>query len=146
MRWIIGIHLLTVGAMLGVQAPMQAQAADPDLPVSMERIRAALKEPAPRLRMPGPSGDRPLFHVEVQERMPVLQPVEESPFDPTYGLPSVGELLMNGVEKIRSSVVEHKRSRAQRRARKEVEDGLAEFCATHGCSTPTTTPPRSGGA
>ena len=70
-------------------------------------------------------------------RLSVLQPVDETPFDPTFGLPSVGELLMDGVEKIRSAVVDYKRRRAERRARKEVDDALAAFCAVHECSLPT---------
>jgi hypothetical protein len=43
---------------------------------------------------------------------------------------------MMGVGKIVSSVVNYKHSRSERRARKEVEDALAAFCATHDCTTP----------
>lgn len=78
------------------------------------------------------------FHVEVRERLPVVQPVAENLFDPTFGLPSIGELMMDGIEKFRSAVVNYKRGRAERRARKEVEDALAAFCATRGCPTSTT--------
>ncbi len=138
MRWIIGVPLLIVGAILVLQTPIQAQTDDAHLPVSMERIRAALKEQPPLLRVPAPSGDMPTFYVEVRERLPVLQPVDENPFDPTFGLPSVGELMMGGIEKIRSAVVNYQRGRAERRARKEVEDALAAFCATRGCPTSTT--------
>ena len=140
MRWIIGVPLLIVGAILVLQTPIQAQTADAHLPVSMERIRAALKEQPPLLRVPAPS-EMPTFYVEVRERLPVLQPVDENPFDPTFGLPSVGELMMGGIEKIRSAVVNYQRGRAERRARKEVEDALAAFCATRGCPTSTTTFP-----
>jgi hypothetical protein len=56
---------------------------------------------------------------------------EKKPIDPTYGLPTIDELFMDGVQKIRSA----KRGRAERRARKEVEDALAAFCATNVCST-----------
>jgi hypothetical protein len=62
----------------------------------------------------------PTFQVEVLAILPLLQPVEEIPFDPTFGLPSVGELLMGGIGKIRSAVVNYKRGRAEHRARKEV--------------------------
>jgi hypothetical protein len=137
MRWIIGVPLLIVGAILVLQTPIQAQTDDAHLPVSMERIRGALKEPPP-LRVRASSGDMPTFYVEVRERLPVLQPVDEKPFDPTFGLPSVGELMMGGIEKIRSAVVNYQRGRAERRARKEVEDALAAFCATRGCPTSTT--------
>lgn len=138
MRWIAGVPLLFVGAILVLQTPLQGQTDDAHLPVSMERIRAALKEQPPLLQVPAPSGDMPTFHVEVRERLPVLQPVDENPFDPTFGLPSVGELMVDGIEKIRSAAANYKRGRAGRRARKEVEDALAAFCATRGCPTSTT--------
>ena len=138
MRRITGVLLLIAGASLVLQTPIQAQTDAAHLPESIERIRAALKEPPPLLRVPAPSGDMPTFYVEVRERLPFLQPVDENPFDPTFGLPSAGELMMGGIEKIRSAVVNSKRGRAERRARKEVEDALAAFCATRGCPTSTT--------
>ena len=70
-----------------------------------------------------------MFHVEVRERPFLLEPLEEKPFDPTYGLPSLGELVMGGIGKIRSAV----HGRAERRARKEVDDALASFCAVNDC-------------
>jgi hypothetical protein len=124
------------GTVLALQSPTQAQAADSQLPVSMERIRAGLNRPPPVLQVPPPSGDMPTFRIEVRERLFVLQPIDEEPFDPTFGLPSVGELLMNGIEHIRSAAVNHKRRRAERRARKEVDGALAAFCAVRECSTP----------
>jgi hypothetical protein len=104
----------SLGTILALQSPIQAQAADSQLPVSMERIRAALRQPPPILHVPAPSGDRPTFHVEVRQRLFGLQPIDEKPFDPTFGLPSVGELLMNGIENIRSAAVDYKRRRAER--------------------------------
>ena len=126
----------SLGTILALQSPVQAQAADSQLPVSMERIRAGLKQPPPLLQLPAPSGDVPTFRIEVRERALVLQPVDEKPFDPTFGLPSAGELLMNGIESIRSAAVHYKRHRAERRARKEVDAALAAFCAGRECSTP----------
>jgi hypothetical protein len=137
MRWISGVPLLIVGAILVLHTPIQAQTDVAPLPVSMERIRAGLKEPPPLLRMPALSGEIPTFRVEVLGGLPLLQPVDEIPFDPTFGLPSVGELLMGGIGKIRTAVVNYKRGRAEQRARKEVEDALAAFCATRGCPTST---------
>ena len=123
---------------LALQSPIQAQAADAELPVSMERIRAGLKRPPPLLQVPAPSGDVPTFRIEVRARPFVLQPPDVEPFDPTFGLPSVGELLMTGIEHIRSAAVDYKRRRAERRARKEVDGALAAFCAVRECSTPDT--------
>jgi hypothetical protein len=117
--------------------PIQAQAADSQLPVSMERIRAGLNQPPSLLQVP-PSGDTPTFRIEVRERPFVLQAIDEKPFDPTFGLPSVGELLMSGIESIRSAAVDYKRRRAERRARTEVDGALAAFCAVRECSKPST--------
>jgi hypothetical protein len=126
----------SLGTILALQSPVQAQAADPQSPVSIERIRAGLKQPPPLLQLPAPSGNIPTFGIEIRERLFVLQASDEKTFDPTFGLPSAGELLMNGIERIRSAAVGYKRRRAQRRARKEVDDALSAFCAVRECSTP----------
>ena len=130
------VPLSIVGVMLVLQSPIQAQTDGSDLSVSVERIRAALKRPPPVLQIPPQSGDTPTFRIEVQGRFSVLEPIDDKPFDLTYGLPSVGELLMGGVQKIGSAVVNYKRRRAERRARKEVDDALAAFCAVPECPTP----------
>jgi hypothetical protein len=135
MRWTIVLSSI-VGAILVLQSPVQAQTADSQLPVSIERIRAALQQPPSPLQMPAPSGDAATFHIEVQERAFVFRPDDEKPFDPTFGLPSVGELLMDGIQKIGSSAVAYKRGRAERRARKAVDDDLAAFCAARACPAP----------
>ena len=75
------------------------------------------------------------FRTEVRQPLWVLRPTEEEPFDPTLGLPSIGELLMGGLAKIHSAAVAYKRSRAERRARREVDDALSAFCAVHECPT-----------
>ena len=123
---------------LALQFPVHAQAADSQLPVSMERIRAGLQQPPSLLQAPQPSGDRPTFRLEVLAPPFVLRPVDNKPFDPTFGLPSVGELLMDGIEGIRSSAIHYKRRHAERRARREVDGALAAFCAVRACSTPDT--------
>jgi hypothetical protein len=130
------VPILIVGAILVLQSPIQAQTDKSDLPVSIERIRAALKQQPPLLRLPAESGDIPTFRVEVRAPISVLQPIDDKPFDPTFGLPSVGELLSRGVEKVGSAAIGYKRHRAERRARKEVEDALAAFCAVHECPMP----------
>jgi hypothetical protein len=125
----------TIATILAFASPIHAQDADSQAPVSIERIRAALvRQPTPILQVPAPSGDRPTFHVEVQEQLFVVVPIREEPLDLTYGLPSAGELLWMGIEKIRSTVVAYNRRRAEQRARKEVDEALAAFCAVHECS------------
>jgi hypothetical protein len=136
----MGLSLLSAGAILVLQAPIDAQTEDLRLPSSLERIRAGLSvQPSqlPLLPVPAPLGDLPLFRAEVTQR--VLQPpAVDPPFDPTYGLPSAGELLMNGIGSIKSAVVSYRRGRAERQARKEVEDALAAFCTVHECPTAAT--------
>ena len=136
MRWIVGVPLLVLGELLALPTPIQAQAGDVRLPVSLERIRAALKEQPSLLRVATPSSDDvPTFQVEIRQQLSIQPPVDEEPFDLTWGLPSLGQLAGMGIGKIYSAVVSYKHSRAERRARKEVEDALAAFCATHACTT-----------
>ena len=129
---------LSVGAILVLQPPVQAQTADPPLPVSLDRIRAGLKMPPPLLGVPAPSDDAATFRVEVRKLVLDLPPLDEQPFDLTYGLPSAGELLMRGIGKIHSSIVNYKRGRAERLARKEVEEALAAFFAYNSVPRSTT--------
>src|SRR4051812_1406674 len=77
MRCITGAPLSIVGALVVLQMPMYAQTDGAQLPVSIERIRAGLKEPPPLLRIPASSGDMPTFGVEVRERLLVLPPVDD---------------------------------------------------------------------
>ena len=137
MRPIPGATIL-IGAILVLHTPVQAQTADAPLPVSLERIRAALKTPPPLLHAPAPSDDTATFRVEVRKLVLDLPPLDEQPLDLTYGLPSAGELLMRGIGKIQSSIVNYRRGRAERRARKEVEDALAAFFAYNSVPRSTT--------
>ena len=127
-------------AVLAAPAPVRAQAETSPLPVSLERIRKALNEPPPRLPPPPPSSEMPTFRVEVNQGFPVMPAPVEEPFDPTWGLPSAGQLMMGGIQKVGSAVASYKRGRAKRRARKEVDDALAAFCAAHECPPPQPTP------
>jgi hypothetical protein len=137
MRWTVAA-LSIAGAILVLPSPVQAQTDNSGSPVSIERIRAALKGQPSLLQISEPPGDTPTFHVEVRGPIAVLQPIDEKPFDPTFGLPSLGELLMDGVEKIGSAVIDYKRHRAESRARKEVDDALEAFCAVQKCPRPDT--------
>jgi hypothetical protein len=132
-RWMIVVPLWIVGAIVALQSPVRAQTDESPVPASLERIRAALEKPPPRLRLPAPSSEVPTFRVEISQRLSLVQPLDEEPFDPTWGLPSAGELLMGGIDKIRSAAVNYKRRRNERRARREVQEALAAFCAVHEC-------------
>ena len=135
MRWPAVSLCGITAAVLAVPAPVRAQADVSRLPVSLERIRKALNEPPPRLQVPPPSSEMPTFRVEVNQGFPAVQPLIDEPLDPTWGVPSAGELMMGGIQKLGSAVGSYKRGRAKRRARKEVEDALAAFCAEHDCQT-----------
>jgi hypothetical protein len=127
------VPMAIAAALLAVPAPIQAQTGDSRLPVSLDRIRAALNRPPPQLRVPAWSSAAPTFRTEVHQDYFDPRPSEpEPPLDPTLGLPSLGELVLGGVGKLRSAA----RGRAKRRAKQEVADSLAAFCAVHDCPAP----------
>jgi hypothetical protein len=84
----------------------------------MERIRAGLAQPPSLLQVPPPSSDSPTFRLEIQAQPFTMQPIE---------------LVMDGIEHIRSAAVDYKHRRADRRAAKEVDGALATFCAVREC-------------
>jgi len=129
------VPMCIAGALALLPARIGAQGGDAQLPVSLARIRALLAVPPPVLQPPASPDVVPTFRVEVSQPFSVSRSIDEEPFDPTWGLPSAGELLMGGIEKLRSAVVDSKRGRARRRARKEVEDALEAFCAVHECAS-----------
>ena len=108
------------------------------LPVSLARIRAALvrTQESPSLAL-DTSAENPTFRIEIRERKPLqwnVTTVDDEPFDMTWGLPSAGQLMMAGIGKLQDAVVRYRRTRAERRARREVEDALAAFCAVRDCT------------
>jgi len=131
LRWTLAVPAWIVCALL-LAAPLQAQALDPP-PASLKRIRAALDRPPPRLRVAVPAADAPTFRVEVRVPFSATRSVDDEPLDPTWGLPSAGELIAGGIGKIGSAVSGYKRHRAERRARKEVQDALTAFCTVNAC-------------
>ena len=134
-RFAAVVWLAALGAVVARHSPAQAQTADTSSAVSLERIRAGLQRPASRVQWQTPAETTPTFRLEVRQPLFVVPPlVEEKPFDPTFGLPSLGELFMGGIEKIHSTAVQYKRGRAERHARKKVDDDLAAFCAASKCT------------
>src|SRR4051812_12978590 len=71
--------------------------------LSWGRVGAAWAQPPPRRVVPAPSLDVPTFRVEVTTQ-DLWNPasLDEPAFDPTWGLPSAGDLLMGGISKIGS--------------------------------------------
>jgi hypothetical protein len=147
LRWMLVLSAWTVSTLLVRPAPLSAQALDPS-PAALKRMRAALARPPSRLQVGVPPIEAPTFRVEVAVPFSAARPIEDEPFDPTWGLPSAGELIAGGIGKIGSAVRGYRRHRAERRARQEVEDAMAEYCAVNACPPPATparassTPPR----
>ena len=128
--------------LVALQSPLQAQSVEAESAVSLERIRTGLQRPASHVQWQAPPESTPTFRIEVRQPLFVVPPLaEEKPFDPTFGLPSVGELFMAGIEKARSSIVQAKRGHAERRARKKVDGELTAFCAANDCPAPSVGPP-----
>jgi hypothetical protein len=122
----IGTALLLLPALAAAQVPEPS-------PATLKRMRAALERPASRLRPDVPAAEAPTFHVDVTMPFSATRSIEEPPFDPTWGLPSAGDLIAGGLGKIGSAVKGYKRHRSERRARKEVQDAMAAYCAVHTC-------------
>ena len=131
-----------LGGLFVLPAASQAQAAGSSLPVSLARIRAGLEAPPPRLQPPPTTAPAAVatFRVEVSQPFSMTPLVEEGPGDPTMGIPSAAELLMGGIGKIHSAVAGYKRGRAKKKARKEVQDAMTEFCAVNACPAPSPHP------
>ena len=129
-------------------AAAQAPAAEPtrsELPVSLSRIREALKKPdGPRF---GPPLARPDFKVEVYEAQRFRDLVDLLDFSASPVLPAVlfggfagsrtqplFNVSLNGIgESVAKGISNARRARAERLAREEVARALNQFCSTHEC-------------
>lgn len=128
--------------LLAVSLALQS-ASEPEPPVSMDRIRARLAAPAPiQIALPEPAVE---FRVVIHEH-PYWNDEAPSPFKvppmtalaapAAPGSPewfvSQGAAAAGGVEML--SLIAHVRHAIQERtARKEVQQAIAEFCATNSC-------------
>lgn len=120
-----------------------ASSSDTRLPVSLDRIRQRLEQPT-TLLPPSDSGwdaasypvPTPMFRIDIRQPMWVERPPDDETFDPTMGLPSLGELVVGGLSKIHGATSRYRKRRAERRAREDVSEDLAAFCRLHGCTPP----------
>jgi hypothetical protein len=124
---------------------LQAADAPAALPVSVERVRAALERPA-RLNIVLPEPEAH-FRIEVKERQyfPELPPIDfgsgqrtpPAPFWSAPSMPRVGStppLVGINLLAIGSALNRARRERAEKAAREDVLRQLREFCATtHEC-------------
>jgi len=131
------VALLVSGQVMGPSGALQAQSTTvPDLPVSVERVRALLSRP------PGLVIDLPepvlTFHVEVQGRSllrnpPPLWSTGPTTAQPVAPLAGTPPLFTIDLLSIGQQFAAAHRRRAERLAREAAEQALREFCATNGC-------------
>jgi hypothetical protein len=122
--------------------PPQGDSPSGNLPVSMSRIREALKKPAgPGLTLPPSRAD---FRVEVLEKqrfedlLTLLglgggSPMPSVMFGSAVTHPSSAADLSAIGRAAGRAIAEARRERAERLAREEVQRALVSFCATHEC-------------
>ena len=120
------------------QAPAEDAA---QLPVSLSRIREALKKPDPRLSKPRAKPD---FSVDINEEQRFKDLVDLLDFSAIPSLPAVRfggsqtqplfNVSLSGIGvSVAKSVAKARRERAERLAREEVQRALIQFCSDHEC-------------
>jgi hypothetical protein len=112
------------------------------LPVSLDRIRAGLQR-APTLRVSTPPPEPPTYRVEIVEHPFFTTMPFEWNFASEGGFASSAPSAMPGVPAPLGHVQggsdilplfgKAKHALAERAARREVQQTVAEFCATHSC-------------
>ena len=142
--------MLTFAAALGLAAFMAVQSsapppqnADPPatLPVSLGRIREALKKQEGKLAVPLPRAD---FRVDIAEEQHFQELVDLLDFSAIPALPAVRfggsqtqplfNVSLSGIGvSVAKSVAKARRERAERLAREEVQRALIQFCSDHEC-------------
>jgi hypothetical protein len=137
------VALLAVPAAAG--AAQAASAPQPELPVSLVRIRAALKKPDGKLTASLPKSD---FKVDVNEEQrfkdlldlivfsanPVVPDVHfPAPFPGSRTQPLVSFSGNGVISSVAGGISSARRARAERLAQEEVERALIAFCSEHEC-------------
>jgi hypothetical protein len=128
--------------------PPQSQAPSGNLPVSMRRIRDALRKPEGLRVRPAPRAD---FKVEINETQRFRDLLDlldfgSGPVAPGGWYSSQQRQLLGQQSQplvsfdaaamgqaVGSAISKARRARAERLARDEVQRALIEFCATHEC-------------
>jgi len=96
---------------------------------SVERVRAALERPAPRLML---TDRKPDFTLHIEARHPLHDVFESPPWAlPHVGWrpPPVGFDLLSVVRYVAKSVADAKRGHDERLARDEVQRAIMDYCA-----------------
>jgi len=123
-------------------SPPQGAAPPGNLPVSISRIREALKKPAGAgLTLPPPRADFTIEVLEKQRFEDLLSllglgggsPMPTVLFGSAATHPSSAADLSAIGRSAGRAIAEARRQRAERLAREEVQRALIDFCATHEC-------------
>ena len=135
------------------QASAQRDASPAISPVSVDRVRERLQRPE-SLRMPSIPEPAAQFRVDVEGSFPVESVLEGVRRDlaarpgfaagrPTGpGSPLAGGVdLLGMVRGLAGRIRDGRRARAERNARREVQDALDAFCRVHDCSVLEEGPP-----
>jgi len=136
---------LGLASFMAAQSPTaSAQNADPppNLPVSLGRIREALKKRDGKLTVPLPQAD---FRVDIAEEQHFQELVDLLDFSTGAAPPPVSfggsqtqplfTVRLDGIgPSIARGVAKARRERAERLAQEEVQRAFLQFCATHECA------------
>src|SRR5439155_13540084 len=118
---------------LDAQEPRSGQAANGQTSLdSVEHIRAALEKPPTRLTL---VDRKPDFSVHIEKKRPMQDIFEIPPWQlppigwqpPAWG---TGINLMSVVAYVAKNIADAKRGHDERKAREEVQQSIAEWCAT----------------
>jgi hypothetical protein len=131
-----------------------AGSAEPDLPVSVERVRRRLQRPS--VLRPPPDPEAAHFKVEIEAdyfpRETALEMVRrELAADPRLkrrplvagAQPLASVDLIQLAMMVKTKLSAALRARAERISRRDVQEALAEFCAVHDCSVLEEDPDKS---
>ena len=146
MSFTVATAVFSLASLLAVQTPSSQTQADgapqPALPVSLSRIREALKKPENKLAAPLRQAD---FKVDIAEQQRFQELVDLLDFSASPVLPAVWfggshtqplfNVSLTGIgQSVVRAAAKARRERAERLAREEVERALNQFCATHECA------------
>ena len=151
--WAAAVIALTSALTNPVSASAQRDASAATPPVSADRVREGLQRPEP-LRIPPIPEPAAHFRVDVEGLFPVetvldgvrrdlaAQPGFAAGRPTGPGSPLAGGLDLLGVVRgLAGRIGGARRARAERNARREVQDALAAFCRVHDCSVLEEGPP-----
>jgi hypothetical protein len=141
MAAVIGLASLLVAPSAGAQTTA-GNTPQSQLPVSLSRIREALKRPETKLFQPARQAD---FRVDVAQEQRFRDLIDLLDFSGGPTLPAVWfgntgsqplfKANLNGVVGAVGSVISKaRRDRAERIAQEEVERAFIQFCSTHECA------------